>query len=71
MAVPPSSMAIDIEQIIKDRAGKKARWIPRFLFRWLEGFIHQDYINGYLRQGREGVDFCEGAIEYLGATLKV
>lgn len=71
MAVPPSSMAIDIEQIIKDRAGNKARWIPRFLFRWLERLIHQDYINGYLRQGREGVDFCEGAIEYLGATLNV
>lgn len=60
---------IDIEGIIRSKAGKKARWIPRFVTEWLKRFIHQDYINGYLRQDREGVDFCVGVIEHLGVTL--
>ena len=64
-------LEIDIDRIVRSRAGKKAKWIPRWLTRWLEKFIHQDYINGYLRQGREGVDFCEGVLEHLGVELTV
>ncbi len=62
---------IDIDSIVRERAGRRARWIPRFVTRWLERFIHQDFINQYLEQGHEGVDFCEGAIEYLGVTLTI
>lgn len=71
MTQSTSPKVIDIEQIIRDRAGDKARLLPRFVFRWLERFIHQDFINEYLRQGREGVDFCEGVIDYLGVKLTV
>lgn len=39
--------------------------------RWLERFIHQDYINGYLRENRVGVDFCQGVTDYLGVTIHV
>jgi len=63
--------AIDIDRIVRERAGSKARWIPRFVTRWLERFIHQDFINAYLVQDRVGVDFCEDGIKYLGVTLKV
>ena len=62
---------IDIEAIVKARAGKHARFIPRFVYSWLKGLIHQDFINTYLKQGREGVDFCQGVIEYLGVTVDV
>jgi putative hemolysin len=62
---------IDIDRIVRERAGKNARWIPRWLTRWLEGFIHQDFINTYLKQERVGVDFCEGVVEYLGVKLTV
>ncbi len=65
------SLEIDIDKIVRQRAGKNARWIPRWLTRWFEGFIHQDFINDYLRQGREGVDFCEGVVEALGVELTV
>ncbi len=64
-------LEINIDKIVRERAGRKAKWIPRWLTRWLENFIHQDFINSYLRQGREGVDFCEGVIEYLGVDLTV
>ena len=62
---------IDIEAIIRKRAGRKAKFIPRFIYTWLKGFIHQDFINTYLRQGREGVDFCQGVLDYLGVTVEV
>ncbi len=65
------SLEIDIDKIVRKQAGKKAKWIPRWLTKWLEGFIHQDFINNYLRQGREGVDFCEGVIEALGVDITV
>ena len=62
---------IDIEAIVKARAGRRAKYIPRFVYAGLKRLIHQDYINGYLRQGREGVDFCQGTRDYLGVTVSV
>ena len=50
-----AGQTIDIARIISERTGKK---IPRFLAGMMERFIHQDFINGYLSQGYEGVDFC-------------
>ena len=64
-------LTINIDRIVRQRAGKKAKWIPRFLTRWLERFIHQDFINGFLEKGYEGVEFCEKTIEYLDVTLTV
>lgn len=62
---------IDIEAIVRSRLGKRSRYVPGFLFRWLKRFIHQDFINAYLRQGRTGVDFCTGGLQYLGVTVNV
>ena len=62
---------IDIDRIVRQRMGKRSWLVPRFLTRMVERLIHQDFINGYLRQGREGVDFCKGVIEYLGVTVTV
>lgn len=49
---------IDIDKIIRQKAGKRAWLVPRCLTRLIERLIHQDFINGYLRQGRVGVDGC-------------
>lgn len=62
---------LDIEQVIVSRAGKKARYIPKFLIRWFKKFIHQDYINGYLKEGYLGVEFCENCLKYLGVEIEV
>lgn len=65
------TQTIDIDKIVRHRAGKRAWLIPRFLTRLVERLIHQDFINGYLGQGRVGVDFCKGVIDYLGVTVHV
>lgn len=65
------AQTIDIDAIVRSRAGNKARFIPRFVTRWLANFIHQDFINSYLAKGDKGVDFCEGAMRKLDVTITV
>ena len=62
---------LDIEQVIKSKAGKKAKYIPKFVIRWFENFIHLDFINNYLKEGYVGVEFCENCIKYLGVEIEV
>ncbi len=62
---------IDLDKIVRMRAGVKARYVPRCIVDLLKKVIHQEFINVYLRQGRKGVDFCKGTVEYLGVTVHV
>ncbi len=62
---------LDIEQVIRQKAGKKARYIPKFIINWFKNFIHLDYINGYLKEGYVGVEFCENCLKYLGVEIEV
>ncbi|MCF0197929.1 MAG: glycerol acyltransferase [Bacteroidaceae bacterium] len=71
MATEAKISTIDIEAILRSRMGSKARYVPGFVFSWLKRFIHQDFINTYLQRGDEGVDFCRGALDYLGVTVSV
>ncbi len=66
-----SVTSIDIGSIIRARAKGKARYIPSFFIKFLEKFIHQDFINTYLKRGLVGVSFCKGVLEYLNVTVDV
>lgn len=59
---------LDLDKVVRERAGKK---VPKFVVNWLKRFIHQDFINEYLRQGYMGVDFCTHALDYLGVDVEV
>jgi putative hemolysin len=63
-----TGQTIDVAKIVSERSGKK---IPGFLARLMERFIHQDYINGYLSQGYEGVEFCTECMKYQDIKLHV
>lgn len=62
---------IDLDKIIRTKAGKKAKWIPRFLTNFAKRIIHQDFINEYLKEGYMGVDFCRNCLDYLGVEVEV
>lgn len=62
---------LDIEKVIVSRAGSKAKYIPKALIRWFEKFMHLEYINGYLKEGYVGVEFCENCLKYLGVEIEV
>lgn len=62
---------IDLDSIVRERAGRKARFVPRFVIHALKRHIHQDFINEFLRRGYVGVDFCEQSLKYLDASVEV
>lgn len=62
---------LDIEAVIRSKAGAKAKRIPKFLINWFKKFIHIDFINEYLKEGYLGVEFCENCIKYLGVELEI
>ncbi len=62
---------LDIEQVIKEKAGERAKYVPKFLISWFKNFMHLDYINGYLKEGYVGVEFCENCLKYLGVEIEV
>ena len=63
------SLRFDLEKIVNGRGGKGR--VPRFVINWGKRFIHQDFINGFLEQGYEGVEFCEECMKALDVTVNV
>ena len=64
---------IDIEKIIRNKAGEKANKVPKFVVSWLKKIIHQDFINRFLEQegDKQGVVWLEDCLKYLGTELDV
>ena len=62
---------LDLEKIVRTKAGKKSKYIPGFVIRWFERFVHLDFINKFLKEGYMGVDFCENCVKYLGVELEI
>lgn len=68
-----SEKTIDIEKVLKDKMGAKAKFVPGFLVRWLKRIVHQDEINAFLWENRDktGVEWLEACVSYLDIKLEV
>ena len=64
---------IDVESIVKAKAGKKARYIPKFVISYLKKIIHQDEVNVALDNfgHKEGLDFVSAFMEYFNNSFEV
>lgn len=64
---------IDVEKILADKAGKKARYIPRFLVSYLKKIIHQDEVNYFLKANsdKSGLDFIRSFMEFFNNSFDV
>lgn len=64
---------IDIDEIVRGKAGAKARFVPRFVLSWLKRIIHQDEVNEFiLGEGdKQGMPWLDDCMEYLGTKLNV
>lgn len=62
---------IDIEEILAKKAGKKAKYIPRFITAWLKRIAHQEEVNQFLTQegDKVGVPWLQDAMQFLNTTL--
>ncbi|MBQ2553807.1 MAG: glycerol acyltransferase [Prevotella sp.] len=68
-----SEKTIDIDRILEDKMGAKAKKIPGFVRRWLKRTVHQDEVNAFLWDSRDkvGVEWLEECVKYLDMTLIV
>ena len=66
-------MRIDVDEVLRLRASRYYRFIPKFAIRWLERTICQDELNSLLQNNasREGVDFCSGVVSDLEVDYRV
>lgn len=64
---------IDIDKILADKMGGKAKLVPWFVKGWLRRVVHQDEVNKFLWESRDkvGVDWLEECVRYLDMTLQV
>ena len=66
-------MLIDIDAILASKAGKKARYVPRFLVSYLKKIVHQEELNGFLEneQDRYGVEFIEDFFRFFDNSFEI
>lgn len=64
---------IDVDRILAEKAGKKARYVPRFLISYLKKIIHQDEVNSFLLNNKDkfGLDFIRSFMDYFNNTFEV
>ena len=64
---------IDVEAILAAKAGKKARFVPRFLVSYLKKVVHQDEVNEFLAANKDkfDLDFINEFMRYFNNSFEV
>ena len=64
---------IDLDKVIRDKMGEKARFVPRFLINYLKRIIHQDELNVYLKDEgeKQGIPWLWDCVRFLDMNLNV
>ena len=64
---------IDIDKVLHDKMGDKAKWVPKPAVSWLKKTIHQDRVNAFLWESREltGTPWLKACVDYLEMTLQI
>ena len=72
MADNSKELQIDIDRILKDKLGAKAKFVPGFVTSWLKKVLHQDDNNNFLNgraKGKVGKDFLDECVSYLEMNI--
>lgn len=64
---------IDIDEVLRSKAGDKAGYVPKFVRNWLKRIVHQDEINEFMEQvgDMQGVPWLDAVMDYLDISLDV
>ncbi|MBQ4278199.1 MAG: glycerol acyltransferase [Bacteroidaceae bacterium] len=65
---------IDVDKILRQKAGNKYKYIPRPVISWLKSILHQDEVNRYLTgraSGKYGMEWLDECVDYLEMDLQV
>ena len=68
---PISVQKIDIRKIFRDKSPALARFIPGFVYRYLENFLHIVWFNNFLEQHghKGGLEFIEAAFKEFNVKM--
>ncbi|MDR0891720.1 MAG: 1-acyl-sn-glycerol-3-phosphate acyltransferase [Mediterranea sp.] len=68
-----SLFLIDVDSILRSKAPKQYKYIPRFVVSYLKKIVHQEELNVFLEASKDkvGVDFLEACLEFLDAKIEV
>lgn len=68
-----SIFLIDVDKILRQKTGKKYKFIPGFVISYLKRIVHQDELNGFLSEnkGKEGVEFLDACMTFLDTKLNI
>src|SRR5689334_8097406 len=63
---------IDVEKVLKEKAYKLYRWLPRFAINWLKKKLHEAEINQAMIDLKEdkGLDFNRKGLDILRAKVE-
>lgn len=66
-------LQIDIDAILAAKAGKKARYVPRFVVSYLKKIVHQDEVNHFLRlnHDKRDLEFIDEFMKYFNNSFEV
>jgi len=64
---------IDVDKILRTKASKYYKYIPKFVVSYLKRIVHQDELNIFLDESKDkvGVDFLEASLDFLDMKLEV
>lgn len=68
-----TTFSIDIDKILREKAGAKAKYVPGFVVSWLKRIVHQDEVNEFLRKEGDtvGVPWLKDGIRFLEADIQL
>ena len=64
---------IDLDSVLRQRMGNRARWVPGILVSWLKHIVHEDELNHFLTlaDGKVGSEWLRACLDYLDMTIEV
>lgn len=68
-----SELLIDVDKVLKTKAPRAARWLPRFVVRYLKHIIHQDEVNRLVQSAADvvGLPFTDVILKEFGVEVDV
>ena len=64
---------VDIDKILFNKMGAKAKYVPRFLVSGLKRLVHEDEVNQFLWESRNllGTEWLVACVHYLDMNLQI
>lgn len=66
-------LKVDIRKVFADKNPRMARFLPGFIYRYIERIVWQEWINGFLERhnGKSGLDFIHAIFDEFNTKIHI